>query len=290
MIMLSFHTLLVLIALTSFISILLPIVMDWNIAVVSSDETPPIVGALQSNEYQVCLVIGVSVSAPMFIELLMRAISARLEFDITSAIIISSLAIPDLILLTYVRESLDLNAFNFIVKARSILFFWFVLVLVKRYGGQQWSYVEMVSCFTLLNVGRVIAFYKTYYTDGIKDTLALLGVISDAGAFIILIIMSIRWYRYILSQRKVVVITTHQYMCNAYVTATLISLSWIYVNLYSTPSSLDWYDWDARKLSVFSMSYTAFYLTVMVFEGRVLQREMLETKVKIKDYSVLRAL
>ena len=277
----SFHLQLFFVSFVSFISILLPIVMDWNIAVLSSDEIQPIIRALQSNEYQVCLVIGVSVSAPMFLELLIKGMSARLEFDLTSTVIISSLAIPDLIVLTYVRVALDLNTFNFIIKSRNILLLWFVLVLVKKYGGKQWSHVRMVSCFILLSTGRVTAFYKAYYTNGIKNTLAVLGVTCDAGAFIILIIMSIRWYRFILRRRKIAVITTNQHMCNAYVTATLIAFSGIYLNLYSTSRSPEWYDWDARKLCVFSMSYTAFYLTVMVFEGRVLQREMLETKVNI---------
>ena len=273
-----FHTLLVFISLASLTSFLLPIVMKWNIAVLSPT---PIITALQSNEYQICLVIAVSVSVPMFLELLIKALSARLEFDLTSAVIISSLAIPDLIMLAYVREGLDLNAFNFIIKARSILLLWFVLVLIDRYGGKRWSHLGMVSCFSLLNIGRVIAFYKAYYTDGIKDTLAVFGVISDAGGFIILIVMSIRWYRFILSQRKIAVITTQQYMCTAYVTATLLTFGGMYINLYENSRTLDWYNWDTRKLVVFTFSYIAFYLTVMVFEGRILQREILETKVNM---------
>ena len=155
----SFHVYLVFMSLTSLLSILLPIIMNWKIAVSSAD-LHPIVTALQSNEYQICLVIGVSVSAPTFLELLMKVLSARLDFDLTSAVIISSLAIPDLIILTYVRATSDLSAFNFIMKARNIILLWLVLVLIKRYGGNRWSHTGMVTCFTLLCIGRIIAFYK----------------------------------------------------------------------------------------------------------------------------------
>ena len=277
----SFHMHLAFISLASLLSTLTPIINNWKMPALSSTNAPLVVTALQSNEYQICLVIGVSVSAPMFVEVLLKALSARLEFDLTSAVIISSLAIPDLITLTYIRAHLNLNAFNFIIKARTILLLWFVLILIKRSGGKRWPHLGMVSCFTLLSVGRVIAFYKAYYTNYINDTLAILGGMSDAGAFLIFILMSIRWYKFILRQRKVAVITTNQHMCNAYVTATLLAFSGMYLNVYSSPSTLDWYQWDTRKLCVFSMSFTLFYLTVMVFEGRILQREILETKVNM---------
>ena len=86
---------------------------------------------------------------------------------------------------------------------------------------------------------RVSAFDEAHTTNVILDTLAVLGAVSDAGALFMIIILSCRWSQFIFRERKIAVITTHQYMRNAYVTALLLAFSGLYVNLYSTSRALD---------------------------------------------------
>ena len=86
---------------------------------------------------------------------------------------------------------------------------------------------------------RVSAFDEAHTTNVILDTLAVLGAVSDAGALFMIIILSCRWSQFIFRERKIAVITTHQYMCKAYITTLLLAFSGLYVNLYSTPLALD---------------------------------------------------
>ena len=274
-----FNAYLTIISVCALISFLIPIAMKWTLIELASVENPPVLVALQSNKYQISLVVSLSVSAPMCLELLLRILNANLEFVVPNAIIIMSLAIPDLMVLLYVRPYADLIFLNYVLRARLLLFLWLVFIFIKKYGQDKWSNVWLLSSFTFLCIGRLTAFYRGFFTQNTHDVLSYLSFISDTITIVICIISSISWYRFILNERKQTAITTQQYMCNVYVTAALVMLTGFYIRLYSSQTTLEWYNWNTNQLCVYSVMFTIFYSVVMVFQGRAFQREMLQTKV-----------
>jgi len=278
---LSFNVTMAILGFGTIASFMIPILMKWKMIELEKGCSPPVLTALQSNQYQIALVVSMSVSAPMLVELILRILTAKLEFVLPNAVILASLAIPDLIILFFVRIFLDLNALNYMLRTRTLLCILMAFIFIMKYGGSQWSNKWLMSSFVLACVARITAFYRVYMSHGLHDSFALLGLISDALAFSIFVVMSLNWYRFIFRERKIATLTTHQYMCNVYVTATLMTCIGIYVTVYSSPSALDWYQWNSIQLALYSAFFTLFYVIVIVFEGRVLQREMLQTKVSI---------
>ena len=276
----SFYFVMGFIAISTFATFVIPICLKWKMVILGSIDSPPVLAALQTYQYQTALVVSASVSAPMYIELLLRLLNSKLKFVLPNAVMLTSLAIPDLMILCFVRVFLDLNVLNCMLRARFVLFYWLALISIKKYGGDRWSHKWLVTAFALACIARITAFYKPYFTNSVNSTLSLLGAISDSISFVILIILSFRWYRYIFREFKFVSPTTDQYMCNVYVTATLITCIGMFTNTYTSPSTPDWYNWNASQLTTYSIFLTLFYVIVMVFEGRILQNEMLQTKVR----------
>jgi len=263
--------------------IIAPLLVHWKM--VDSASSPPVLIALKSTEYQTSLIVSLSISTPMFLELLLRIfMNAKVEFVLPNAIILTALAIPDLIILTYVRIFLDLNALNYLLKARLLLFMWLACTFIKKCGGSRWSYYGLLMSFTFLCVGRILSFYKGYFSQEVHDVLNILGSISDLQAFVTFMFMSVRWFHFIYKEIKNNSMTNHQYLCNLYVTAVLITCSGLYINMNTSPDAVDWYNWDTNELIFSTLMFTIFYVIVILFEGRALQREMLQTKVCNQSY------
>jgi len=274
----SFHSYMAFLLISSLAVCIAPLLARWKGMDFAS--SPPVLVALQSTEYQTTLVVSLSVCVPMFLELLFRVIlKVKVEFILPNAIVLTSLAIPDLIILTYVRVFLDLNFLNYLLKARLLLFIWLAFTFIKKNGRNRWSYSGLLSSFTFLCVGRILTFYKGYFSNNIYKVLMISGSIADVSAFLIFIFMSVKWYKFILKDRKLRTMTNAQYLCNIHVTAVLITCCALYSNMFSNLNKIDWYNWNTHKLTVYSLTFTAFYVIVMLFEGRALIMEMLQTKV-----------
>ena len=91
--------------------------------------------------------------------------------------------------------------------------------------------------------------------------------------------MCMKWYHYLYGKIKIGIITTDECMCNIYVTAYFLTCFGICMILYTSPNTLDLMKWNANELTLHTLMYTVFYIIVIVFESRVLQREMLQAKV-----------
>ena len=276
----TFNATMGIIATASFASFLIPILLNWKLAELAHIESPPVLTALRSFEYQTALVASVSVSAPMYLELLMRLMSAKLKFVLPNAVVLTLLALPDFLILCFVKLFLDLNTLNFLMRARFILFYWLAIVFIKKYGGNRWSNKWLLSTFVFGCIARMTAFYKAYFANSLHDNFALLGIVSDSLAFLIIVVLSLHWYRFIFRDMNYTTISNDEYMCTIYVTVTLIACIGLYASTYSSPTTLDWYNWNANQLSGYSIMYSSFYVIAMVFEGRMLQGEMLQTKVR----------
>jgi len=113
----SYNVVMSLLLICSLVVIIVPLSVDWKMVDLAS--SPPVLFALQSDDYRTSLVVSLSISCPMFLELLLRIfLNAKVEFVLPNAIVLTALAIPDLIILTYVRTFLDLYALNYLLKAR----------------------------------------------------------------------------------------------------------------------------------------------------------------------------
>ena len=275
----SFHVKLATVsAITLFLSAL-PEMMTWEMVAIENIKSPPVLVSLKSYEFQICLIVSLSASVPMFFELLLRIILfAKIDYILPNFFTFATLALPDLLILFYIRNSLDLLFLDFVVKARMILLGWLTLTLIKKYGGKTWPQRGLLTTFIFLCIGRVLAVYKGYISSELYNMFDIGHIISDSTAFLMYIMMCLRWYQYILTKPKFA-ITTDQYLCNIYATAFLITCIGVYLVLYTSPSTLDWFNWSSNELTFHTLTYTVFYIIVIVFEGRALQRDMLQTKV-----------
>ena len=220
-----FHVIMAFILIGTSCTLLIPLLGHWKFFSLEDTDSPPVIMGLQSTEYHTSLVVSVSVTVPTFLELLLRICSnAKMEYVLPNAIILISLSIPDLIMLTYVRVFLDLNALNYLLKVRLLLFMWVTSTFIRKYGGKSWSSKGIIISFVFLSLGRIMAFYQVYYSRDVHEMLNILGTASDLFAYVIFIVMAIKWYLYIYAETKFVTMTNHQYLCNIYVTALAITL------------------------------------------------------------------
>ena len=275
-----FYVKLAFLAMITFVVILLPEAMNWKMIDALLKESPPVLEALQSSEFQMSLVVSLSVSAPMFFELLLRMVLyGKLGYVLPNLLTLATLALPDLLILSYVRASSDLISLNLIMQTRFILFSWLAFAFIKKYGGKKWSSKGLLALFILICAGRIFGVYKGYVNHRLYDVLNILGIICDSTVCLFFPIMSFNWYYYLLNTTKSVAMSTNQYMCNIYVTAYFLTCFGVCMILYTSPNTLDLMKWNANELTLHTLMYTVFYIIVIVFEGRVLQREMLQAKV-----------
>ena len=278
----AFHVMLAILSLATLFFFGLPEMMGWNMVAFTDVNAPPVLAALHSSKFQICLVVSLSASIPMFFELLLRIIFyAKIDYILPNLFTFTTLAFPDLFIFLYSTSSSDLVSLNFILKARMVLLAWLTFALIKKYGGITWSQLGLSIAFIFLCIGRLLAFYKGYLSNELYNIVDICGVISDSLAFTLFIIMCLRWYHHIFSKSKFATITTDQYLCNIHATAFLLTCIGLYLNLYTSPSTLDWFNWSSNELTFHTLTYTVYYIIIIVFEGRALQRDMLQTKVNI---------
>ena len=273
-----FHVKIAFLSLVTIIVILLPEAMNWKMVALLDEKAPPLLEALKSYEFLMSLVVSLSVSAPMFIELLLRILlHGKLGYVLPNLLTLSTLALPDLIILFYCRNSSDLISLNLIIQVRFILFTWLSFAFIKKYGGNSWSC--LLALFTIICAGRIMGVYKAYVDNFLYDILNIFCIIFNAILFLSFPIMSFNWYYYLFRITRCMVISTNEYMCNIYVTAYLLTCFGICMILYTSPNTSDLMKWNANELTLHTLMYTVFYIIVIIFEGRILQREMLQSKV-----------
>ena len=263
------------------IALLIPVILKWKmIDIADNNNAPPVLIALKSDEYKTSLIVSLSVSIPMIFEVLLRIfLSAKLEFVLPNVFIMMSLAIPDLIILTYIRDSSDLSALNCVLKARFVLLTWIAFSFVKIHWRQMRCHLILLSSFIFVCISSSLDAYKVYFNRSISDASIVVELIMTIVAFILFIIVSIKWYYCLIMERNSHPLSNNQYMCNIYVSAFLLTSSGLVFNLYASPKSLHWFNWNTDELTIHTLMYTVFYVIVIVFEGRAIQREMLQTKV-----------
>ena len=110
------------------------------------------------------------------------------------------------------------------------------------------------------------------------------GFTFDALAFIIFISLAYKWLAFVYKESKQLKTqSADRYLCSVYVVATLVWLTGILVTFYMNPNSVEWSTSDSTKLTIHTLMYTVYYVLILVFEGKVLTREILMAKVRYRQ-------
>ena len=262
----------------------IPLALGWNIPLLDNrDNILPIVRALQSNEYYTSLVAILCISIPVVIDIVVRTllhpnIESAKQVLFSGAFITTILTIVDLITLLYVTPEVDVNALLFLIKVKVILTASTAIILISEFGGSKWSSFYLLLCFSLICLGRITSFYRIYFNKG-NSYMNTISIICDIFGMSLFLILSLNWFLHIYNETKLKPLTKSQYLCNLYVLAiTSCAIGWI-LSVYSYNSNSNWCYTDATHLVIYSMSYGVYYILILMFEGRALQRDVISTKV-----------
>ena len=195
-------------------------------------------------------------------------------------------------MLLYLTESVNISVFGFLMIGRLLLLQCVMLSFMRASGGPVWRSSALILTSATSCTARILAFYRQSIHDvfvrqylidlvilvlNIVLTALLLNIIT----LICFIYLSIRWFYHIYQETKTELLTTNQYLCNTYTAAGLICIVCLTVNQQANKSAIDWLQWDANALTIHILMFTVFYIFIIVFEGRAMQREMIQTKVRL---------
>ena len=264
--------------------IALPLISDWKFSMLESP--PQIYYSLQSKEVHYALIVSLSLAIPLLVELWIRIILIQKSWKLfllavaPNTLTFFLLTIPDLIILFYLTESLDLYLFGLVVMARAILLICVLLIFIYSSGGKIWSSRGILFVSLTASAARVIAFYRDYVIDQTQYyVMEYFSLVLNILALITFLFMLCKWFRYIYHETKTHPLATNQYLCNIYTIAGLICWVGLTVNQFAFKNGSHWLQWDVNALTTHTLIFTVFYILIIVFEGRVMQREMLQTKV-----------
>ena len=247
---------------------------------------PQIYYSMQTKEFKYALIVSLSISIPLLVELGIRIILMQKSWKIFLATIAPNtltlllLTIPDLITLFYLTESLNIYIFGFFFVGRIILLICVMLIFVYSSGGKIWSsrgilFVSLTAC-----AARVIGFYRDFVIGQTQYyMMEYFSLALNILALVTYLFMLCKWFHYIYYETKTHPLTTNQYLCNIYTIAALICWVGLTVNQFLFKNATYWLQWDVNALTTHTLIFTVFYIFIIVFEGRVMQREMLQTKV-----------
>ena len=283
--------------LISFLSIitlgicLIPVILNWDLDAGQRDEFKlPIASSLLSKEFYTSLVVSLSISIPLIIELITRPIMITKSslFDkvlFSNCIILLSLAIPDIIILFYVIPYRDLKILNFILRARLVVVFWSSFTVMLNYGGGVvLGQNKTLLCQVFVCSGRIIGNFRSHYVGFTYKALLYSGFTADALAFFVYTTLTYRWLTFVYNDSKCKTQSADRYLCTVYVVATFVWWTGVLVTFYMNPNSVEWSTSDSTKLTVHTLLYTVYYVLILVFEGKVLTREMLMARVSLSIY------
>ena len=270
--------------LISLLAIVLPFSAQIDFS--ENNDKPHIYYSLQSTEFKYSLIVSLSLSIPLLIELFVWVLLMRKSIQIflqtiaPNTITILLLAVPDLIFLFFVHKSGDIYLFSVVMYARLLLMLCAVFIFISSTGGKIWSHRIILFMSALSSVARVLSFYRIYFPGNYRYYVTeLLPIILNLITLITFLYMACRWFHFIYYETKTKPLTTDQYMCSVYTLACAICWLGIKINLVANRNSIDWVYWDVSALTTHTLLFTVFYIFIFVFEGRAMQREMLLTKV-----------
>ena len=269
----------------------IPLVCRWDIPVIINNETLVASHAFQSFEFFTSLVVSLSLSIPVIVEILIRCVMISDFSELKQAVapnanLLFCIMVPDLVILFYVIPYQDLEIMQYIIHARIILIDWVCFSFLETNGGHVWTRVGTLIIVLSECISRATNVYICYFTGSITSFLSFISVISDNVSTIFFMIYIIKWIIYVINERKRKSLSKEDSLCNIYALALLVCCIGVGINYYIHDNSLTVFDWDPTNLTVHTLCFTVFYILVIVFEGRVAQRDMMKTKVNHTTYSI----
>ena len=276
------------IALISIFLLMIPLFGNYKISDYSEENPSPIFFSLKSNEFKYSLIVSLSISIPLVIELFIRALFVKKSLHLLylvmapNSITLLLLAVPDLIILFYVLEFSDLYVLNYVLKMRLILLLWASFAQIHLYGGNRWSYYGTLMSVTFANISRVLVFYTDFKAGFMQSyIMVFIASVFNILALITFLMMAYRWFNYVYQETRTKPLTKDQYLCNIYTTASLICWVGLTIIYFSCPTATNWLEYDPIALTCHTLIFTVFYIFIIIFENKAMQRELVRTKASL---------
>ena len=270
----------------SFIVCMIPLLFPNLFGSLQAPDDSSITDALLSNENKLALVVSLCLTGPLFIDLFIRAIisvwsHASKKSVGPPVILLMSLVLPDLALLFPVVARLGYDFYNFIINVRFIFAVWSALSFMNSLSNNMWNKKSALALYIAVNATVVINNYYVFVKIKILAFLmALMIGILSLIIFYFLFRISFRWYTYVYHSTKIKVLSTEQYLGTIYMTSVLFLFLWSICSFFYSMSGTKWYDVTTEMVILQDMKYTIFYVMLIVFENRAVQRDMTMTKVR----------
>ena len=272
----------------SLFAIIIPTIKDNKLHSLDASSLP-IYYSLQSTEFKYALIISLSISIPLLLELCIRiflmkkSLQLLISTVVPNAVTLLLLTVPDLIMLFYLTVSANISIFGLLMIGRLLLLQCVMLIMIRSSGGPIWTSRGIILTSSTSCVARILGFYRQYFSvaDTGYYTMDLTALLLNIITLICFIYLSVRWFYHIYQETKTKLLTTNQYLCNTYTAAGLICIVGLTVNQQANKNAIDWLQWDANALTIHILMFTVFYIFIIVFEGRAMQREMIQTKVRL---------
>ena len=271
--------------------LIIPFIGNYKIVDYSEINPAPIFYSVKSSEFKYALIVSLSISIPLVIELFIRAVFMKKSLQLLYMLLAPNfmtlllLAVPDLIILFYAVEFSDLYVLNYVLKARLVLILWVTFAQIHSYGGNHWSYGGTLATVIFENVARVLGYYKDFYANPMQAYIMVsIGVTFNTLALITFLIMACHWFHHVYEETKTKPLTKDQYLCNIYTVAGLICWIEISINYFAYPRASNWLLWDPNALTSNTLIFTVFYIVIIIFENKVIQRELVRTTVSFILY------
>ena len=242
--------------------------------------------ALSSEVYKLSLIVGISLCGPMIAELLVRVFYVN-GFTIKKSIahqiiLLCTLAIPNFLLVCYVIPHKNFTAHLYLMNFQFLLVIWSSLTFLDKKSSFFWRQGKVVLFYSSICLGVTLNVYTVYFIN--RDYAYLLEVfliISAIIASLLFISLCLDWIRFIQIENNIKTISTDHYLGNIYVASMIIFVLGKTVILLASGTRLHWYDMQANILAAHMIPFTIFYLTIIVFESKALQRDFTMVKVSI---------
>ena len=248
-------------------------------------ENSSITTALLSKENKVVLIVSLCLTGPLFIDLFMRVIisawsPAPRKSIAPLAILLLSLVLPNAAFLIPLVARLGYNVFNFIINIRFILAVWSILSLMNGLSNKIWNKQSAFALYIIVNISVVMNYYIIFVKINLLAAVMewIIGIFSVV-TFYMLLRISFRWYTYVYHSTKTNVLSTEQYLGCIYMSSLLFLFLWSFGTFFYSMSGSKLYDDTTVMVILQDMKYTVFYVMLIVFENRAMQRDMTMTKV-----------
>ena len=278
----------IIVTISSLIACSVPSILKWNSFPDGTyPNSTPIYSAVTSREYYVSLITTVGISIPILIDFFSRIVlsskfpkfenSTQNVYLVASAII--SLTALDLFCLLYVVPNVDLTALNYVVKVKIIMTSSSAFYSIYKYGKDQWSSHGILTCLFCVCSGRVLSIYRVHLIGFLYQLIMISTSILDSCTFLLFICMTMKWFSILYKDYKTKTITKDQYLCTVYTVSYLFLLCVYFSVQYSHPQLSEWYYASNINLIAFFFVFCAYYVLILILEGKALQRDVLLTQV-----------